>query len=265
MTGAGRRGITGAMLILKILRAGEWQALRRNGATAGSAADLADGFIHLSTPEQAPATAAKHFAGEDGLMLVAVHADALGDALRWEPARGGALFPHLYRELRLRDIVRLEPLPLVAGVHVFPEDLVGHVDPSRPQFDLFKALERDRPIEMLNLVRLRETAAYPAGHALAEAGLSGAQAYRRYGEETAPILARLGGAILWRGEMQAMLIGPASERWDHLFVARYPSTHAFLEMLTDPAYRVAVVHRQAAVATSRLIRCAPLGPGEGFA
>ena len=253
------------MLILKILRSDEWETLRREGATQGSAQDRADGFIHFSTPEQAPATAAKHFAGENGLMLLAVAAARLGDALKWEPARGGALFPHLYRALALSDIARLEPLPLVGGVHVFPEDIVGHVDPERAQFDLFKGLERDQPIEMLNLVALRERAAYPEGHALATAGLSGAEAYRRYGAESAPIIARLKARIVWRGEMEAMLIGPTSEHWDHLFIARYPSTHAFLAMLSDPAYRAAVIHRQAAVLNSRLIRCRPVPAGDAFA
>ncbi|MEQ9259705.1 MAG: DUF1330 domain-containing protein [Roseovarius sp.] len=105
---------------------------------------------------------------------------------------------------------------------------------------------------------------YPEGHALAESGLSGAEAYRRYGAETAPIIARLGATILWRGEMQAMLIGPASEHWDHCFIARYPSAHAFLEMVTDAGYREAVIHRQAAVATSRLIRCKPVEAGGAF-
>jgi len=113
------------MLIVKILRAGEWAALCRDGATSGSPADLADGFIHFSTPAQAPATAAKHFAGEDGLMLVRVDAARLGDALRWEPSRGGALFPHLYRELRMSDVLHAAPLPLVDGAHVFADAGTG--------------------------------------------------------------------------------------------------------------------------------------------
>lgn len=252
------------MLILKILRADEWRTLRRDGATAGAPVDLADGFIHFSTPRQAVETAARHFSGEDGLMLLGVESEELGAALKWEPSRGGALFPHLFRELRLSDLSRVQPLPLIGGVHVFPEDLIGHVDPTRPQFSLFKSLDRDQPIDMLNLVALRDRAAYPAGHALADAGLTGAEAYRRYGAETAGILSRVGGSIRWRAEMQAMLIGPGSEWWDRVFVARYPTAHAFLDMLTDPAYREAVVHRQAAVATSRLIRCAPAEPGGAF-
>ena len=78
--------------------------------------------MHLSTAEQTPETAAKHFAGEDGLMLLAVDTDRLGDALRWEPSRGGALFPHLYRELRLSDVVWTRPLPLQGSLHRFPEE-----------------------------------------------------------------------------------------------------------------------------------------------
>lgn len=252
------------MLILKIFRQDEWEALRQEGATQGAPVDLADGFIHFSTVTQATETAAKHFAGEDRLMLLAIESEGLGDDLKWEVSRGGALFPHLYRELRLSDLARIEPLTLVGGVHQFPEDLVGHVDPTRPQFDLFKGLDRGHPIEMLNLVRLRDKAAYPEGHELSNAQISGQKAYRRYGEGTAPIVARIGASILWRGEFQAVLIGPAGEHWDHAFIARYPTAHAFLEMVTDPAYREAVVHRQAAVLTSRLIRCKPAEGGVAF-
>lgn len=138
------------------------------------------------------------------------------------------------------------------------------IDPDRAQFEAFKALDRDRPIDMLNLVRLRDLAAYPDGHDLAGKGLTGADAYARYGAESGPVFARVGGRIVWRGEFQTTLIGPGNERWDHCFVARYPSAHAFLQMVTDPDYRQAVVHRQAAVLTSRLIRCATAEAGEVF-
>ena len=111
------------MVILKIFRKDEWQALRDTGTSAGAPVDLADGYIHFSTPEQAPATAARHFAGARDLMLLGVEADRLGDALKWEPSRGGALFPHLYRELRLADVAWAQPLPLVDGVHQFPPGL----------------------------------------------------------------------------------------------------------------------------------------------
>jgi len=141
----------------------------------------------------------------------------------------------------------------------------AHIDPTREQFDAFKALPRDAPIAMLNLVRYRERAAYPGGHDCAALGLTGAEAYARYGAESGPIFRRVGGSVIWSGAPQLVLTGPADEAWDTAFVALYPDAHAFLEMVTDPAYRLAVVHRQAAVATSRLIRCEPREAGGGFA
>ncbi len=85
------------MLIYKIFRRAEWNAFRDAGETAGAPIDLADGFIHFSTATQVVETAAKHFAEVSDLVLVAVEADALAADLKWEPSRGGALFPHLYR------------------------------------------------------------------------------------------------------------------------------------------------------------------------
>lgn len=111
------------MLIYKIFRSPEWEALVADGSTLGAPIDIDDGFVHFSTAEQAAETAAKHFAGVDGLVLLAVEADSLGHALRWEPSRGGALFPHLYRPLRIDDVSWHKPLPLVDGVHQFPEDM----------------------------------------------------------------------------------------------------------------------------------------------
>ncbi|MQY42984.1 DUF952 domain-containing protein [Epibacterium sp. SM1969] len=110
------------MLIYKIFRQDEWAALQTKGETQGAPVDLADGFVHFSTAAQAAETAAKHFAGEEGLFLLAVDADSLGDALKWEVSRGGALFPHLYRVLRMDDILWSKPLPFVDGAHVFPAD-----------------------------------------------------------------------------------------------------------------------------------------------
>lgn len=111
------------MVILKILRGPEWADLRANGFSAGAPVDVADGFVHFSTVAQAPETAAKHFAGEDGLMLLGVEVDRLGDALKWEASRGGALFAHLYRALQMGDVVWAQPLPIVDGVHQFPPGL----------------------------------------------------------------------------------------------------------------------------------------------
>jgi uncharacterized protein (DUF952 family) len=109
------------MLIYKIFRAAEWAGLQAQGETLGAPIDLADGYVHFSTATQVAETARRYFAGVDGLELLAVEADALGDALRWEPSRGDALFPHLYRTLRLTDVAWHTALPMVAGVHRFPD------------------------------------------------------------------------------------------------------------------------------------------------
>jgi len=138
--------------------------------------------------------------------------------------------------------------------------MTGHVDPERAAFAAFKALPRDEPVEMLNLVRLRERAAYPDGRKA-----SGLEAYREYGRLSAPVFQRAGGTIVWRGAPRCTLIGPADEAWDLAFIAAYPTAAAFLEMVTDPHYQSqAVPHRQAAVLDSRLIRHAPAGPGAAF-
>jgi uncharacterized protein (DUF952 family) len=110
--------------VYKICPRALWQEAERTGVFRGSPLDRRDGFIHFSTAGQAKETAAKHFAGESDLMLVAVDAAALGDRLKWEPSRGGALFPHLYGDLALEAVQNVVDLPLGAdGRHVFPESL----------------------------------------------------------------------------------------------------------------------------------------------
>jgi uncharacterized protein (DUF952 family) len=110
-----------AKTIYKICDAAAWQAAERTGEFAGATVDLADGYIHFSAAGQVEETAAKHFAGQRELVLVAVAADALGPALKWEPARGGAVFPHLYGTLPLTAVRWTKPLPLGPdGRHVFP-------------------------------------------------------------------------------------------------------------------------------------------------
>ena len=91
---------------------------------------------------------------------------------------------------------------------------------------------------MLNLIRLRDRATYPDGRAA-----SGADAYAAYGRDSAPVFARLGGRIVWRGRFELTLIGPGEERWDIAFIAKYPSVADFVEMIRDPIYREAVKHR----------------------
>ncbi len=108
--------------LYKILPQGLWDGFLENGIFDGSPFDLADGFIHFSTHEQAKETARLHFAGQDNLMLVAVTAAGLGDRLVFEPSRNGALFPHLYARLPISSVLWAEPLLLGPdGVHIFPE------------------------------------------------------------------------------------------------------------------------------------------------
>jgi hypothetical protein len=141
---------------------------------------------------------------------------------------------------------------------------MSNIDPTRPQFDAFKALPRDTTIHMLNLIRLRPLAAYPEDHPNHDKGLTGLEAYRAYGRESAAIFARVGGKQIWAGKPDGVLTGPTDERWDIAFIAQYPGGGAFLAMVTDPVYREVVKHRTAGVEDSRLIRFAPVEPGEGF-
>ena len=109
------------MLIYKIFRRAEWVAFRDAGTTAGAPIDLTDGYIHFSTAAQVAETAAKYFATESDLVLLALDSDRLGPSVKWEPARNGALFPHLYRTLKLADVLWDKSLPLGATGHIFPE------------------------------------------------------------------------------------------------------------------------------------------------
>lgn len=137
--------------------------------------------------------------------------------------------------------------------------MTGYIDPTKEQFAQFRSLEREGPIHMLNLVRLRARAAYPDGR-----DASGEDAYRAYARESGPVFARVGGKQYWVGRFECTVIGPSDERWDRVFIAEYPSFQAFVEMVRDPIYREAVKHRQAAVEDSRLVRLAPSTPGKTF-
>jgi uncharacterized protein (DUF1330 family) len=137
--------------------------------------------------------------------------------------------------------------------------MTGYIDPTKEVFAQFRENDRAGPIHMLNLVRLRDRAAYGDGRTA-----TGAEAYAAYGRESGPVFTRVGGRIAWMGGFELMLIGPSHERWDHCFIAEYLSVAAFVEMIRDPVYREAVKHRQAAVEDSRLIRLKPLVPGKTF-
>ena len=109
------------MQIYKVFRADEWAQLQQDGQSRGAPVDLADGYVHFSTAGQLAETLSRHFAGAEGLVLLACDADRLSDDLKWEPSRGGALFPHLYGALALSTVVGVTPLPLGPNGHVLPD------------------------------------------------------------------------------------------------------------------------------------------------
>ena len=110
--------------IYHICRAEEWQAAQATGSYPGSSQDKADGFMHFSGSAQIIESAAKHRAGQSGLLLLSVDPDALGAALKWEPSRGGQLFPHLYGALAVSAVSSVHDLPLGPdGLHVFPKGM----------------------------------------------------------------------------------------------------------------------------------------------
>jgi uncharacterized protein (DUF952 family) len=112
-------------LVYKICPRSLWREAQAAGRFTGAPVDRADGFIHFSTAAQVAETAGRHFAGQEDLLLLAVEGDALGEALRYEPSRGGDLFPHLYGDLPLDAVVTVEELPLGPdGCHVFPEGIM---------------------------------------------------------------------------------------------------------------------------------------------
>lgn len=112
------------MIIFKICRTDQWEAAEASGSYPGSEHDLRDGFIHFSTAAQLGGTLAKHYAGRAGLLLIAVDADMLGGALRWEPARDGDLFPHLYGALPVEMALWAEPLAISDdGRHILPPEV----------------------------------------------------------------------------------------------------------------------------------------------
>jgi uncharacterized protein (DUF1330 family) len=143
--------------------------------------------------------------------------------------------------------------------------MTHYVNPTSDSFKAFRDLPRDAPVHMLNLLRYRAHADYPADMPEATQGLTGAQAYARYGETTEAIFQRVGGSIIWAGAPQVVVTGPADEHWDSAFIAAYPTAQAFLDMLRDADYQLHVRHRTAAVETSRLICMSPRLATQGFA
>ena len=131
-----------------------------------------------------------------------------------------------------------------------------HIDPSRENWEAFKALPRDTPIHMLNLIKFRELADYPPGHPNHGKGLSGREAYAIYGTAFQAMVADDGAAMVWQAPLECVVTGPPGE-WDEAFVMGYPDSGTFMAMVKNPRYVAeALPHRTAAVADSRLIRFA---------
>jgi hypothetical protein len=134
--------------------------------------------------------------------------------------------------------------------------MTAHIDPSRDNWQAFKDLPRDRPIHMLNLIKFRDLAEYPAGHPNHGKGLTGLEAYAIYREGFQRVVASDGAAMVWERPIECVVTGPAGE-WDEAFVMGYPNSAAFMAMVKNAEYiRDVVPHRTAAVADSRLIRFA---------
>lgn len=131
---------------------------------------------------------------------------------------------------------------------------------SEETWRAFRADNRPGPIQMLNLIRLREVADYPDGRPA-----TGRSAYAEYSRISADPAQALGMRIVWRGSFEMMMVGPPDEAWDICFVAEYPSVEAFVALMRHPDYREAMTHRQAGVLDSRLVRLLPLAGGHVFA
>lgn len=132
--------------------------------------------------------------------------------------------------------------------------MTAYIDPSRENWEAFKALPRDTPIRMLNLIKFRELADYPDGHPYHGKGMTGREAYAIYAREFQRLVADDGAAMVWEGPLECTVTGPAEE-WDEGFVMGYPHAGVFMAMVKNEAYvREALPHRTAAVADSRLIR-----------
>lgn len=135
----------------------------------------------------------------------------------------------------------------------------NHTSFTKETFDTFAANDRPGPVQLLNLIRFHEEVVLPDGRRA-----TGRDAYDRYSEISAPVFARLGGRIVWRGHFEQTLVGPPHEHWDAAFVAEYPSPDAFVRLMRDPVYREAMSYRRVAVVDSRLVRFGNLPLGVTF-
>ncbi len=132
-----------------------------------------------------------------------------------------------------------------------------YLGPSEANFAVFSAHPTDEPIHMLNFLKYRDQAEYPDGHENAGKGWTGREAYEEYGRAIAVPFTKVGAKVIWRGGFQATTIGPAGEAWDEFLIVEYPSSQAFMTMISDPEYQAGGVNRTAALVDSRLYRTKP--------
>lgn len=135
--------------------------------------------------------------------------------------------------------------------------MAGHLHPSPENLANLAKVAADKPIQMLNFLRFRETAEYPQGHPHAAKGWSGQRAYQQYGAEIQAPLSRAKAKVVWQNSAHGTIIGPDGEAWDSIFVVEYPSPQAFQTMVSDPEYLEGAANRTAALADSRLYLTKP--------
>ncbi|MFN8036342.1 MAG: DUF1330 domain-containing protein [Acidimicrobiia bacterium] len=133
-----------------------------------------------------------------------------------------------------------------------PNESTPYVEPTRRQIEELIGSEGTGPVVMLNLLKFRDRTA--------DGTMSGREAYAKYGAGVLPMLAAVGGRLLWQGSPDSVVIGPDTDRWDLVLLVEYPSRAKFLEMVTNPGYTAVGVHRTAALADSRLVACTAVNP-----
>ena len=132
-----------------------------------------------------------------------------------------------------------------------------YIMPGEANLAAFGALPDDEPIHMLNFLKYRDKAEYPADHEHAGKGWAGQRAYEEYIEQLGPIFDRIGARLVWRSSFQATTIGSPDEVWDDMLIAEYPTAKVFLEMVGDPEYQLVTINRAAALSDSRIFRTKP--------
>lgn len=132
-----------------------------------------------------------------------------------------------------------------------------YITSDKKAYDAMLELPVDEPLDMLNMIRYKDKAVYEEGSEFAKKGWTGEQAYAEYRRHSSPVASRVGSSVAYVGVPQITVIGPEHEKWDSVFIIRYPNLKSFQALLSDPEYQKHAFHRSAAVADSRLIRLEP--------